>query len=130
MATFNYAKIAGRAATLVARFGRSVTLRRLNTTPPNPAEPWVPPADPRASAVTLAVTAAFVHPTSLTDFGVDIRLIDWVPRAEQVALVAGSALLNEYSELVDSDASVWRIVGVQPLKPGPTLLLQGLGVAR
>lgn len=109
---------------------RIVTLRRLNSTPPNPAEPWVPAADPRAGAVTLAVTACFVEPSSLQNLGgPNAQLVDWVKRAQQIAIVAHPDDLSTFSELVDG-AEVWRVVGASTLKPGGTRLLHFVGVAR
>lgn len=110
---------------------RTVTLRRLNYTPPDPQQPWLPPADPRATpAATLAITAAFVHPSSARELGLEARLTDWVKRAQQIAIVAHVDDLSTYSELLDTDASVWRIEGVSTLRPGPTRLVHFLGVAR
>jgi len=130
MATFNYAKVGARAAALVARFGKAVTLRRLVSTPPDPQTPWLPPADPRAGATTLAVTAVFAEPSSLQNLGgPNAQLVDWVKRAQQIAIVAHPDDLSTFSELVDG-AEVWRIVGVSTLNPGGTRLLHFVGVAR
>jgi hypothetical protein len=109
---------------------RIVTLRRLDATPPDPQTPWLPPADPRATATTLVVTGVFVDPSSARELGLEAQLVDWLKRAQQIAIVASTADLSTFSELVDTDASVWRIEGVSTLAPGPTRLVHFVGVSR
>lgn len=128
---FDYGPIQAKAQELVAEFGKAVTLRRLDVTPPDPDMPWRGPTDPRATpAATLDVDAVFVEPSSLQTLGVNVTLLDWVKRAQQVAIVAHASDLSDYSELVDSDSSPWRIVGVSTLNPGGTRLLHYVGVTR
>lgn len=127
---FNYGRIAAIAIKQVADKGRAVTLRRLNSTPPDPAKPWRGPVDPRAAAITLAVSAVFVEPSSLQTLGLNAEMVDWVAHCEQVAIVASPDDLRDYSELLDSDASAWRIVGVSALQPATLRLLSYVGVAR
>jgi hypothetical protein len=114
----------------VQGLARIVTLRRLVATLPDPQTPWIPPADPRAGAVTLAVTACFVEPSSLQTLGgPNAQLVDWLKRAQQIAIVAHPDDLGSFSEVVDG-AEVWRVVGVSTLNPGGTRLLHFVGVAR
>lgn len=127
---FDYAATLEVAQGLVTEFGKPVTLRRLDTTPPDPLQPWRGPVDPRASATTLDVDAVFVEPSSQQMLGVNAELVDWLKRAQQIAIVASSDDLSVYSELVDTDASVWRVVGVSTLNPGGTRVLHYVGVAR
>lgn len=130
MSTFDYASVLQTAQELVTEFGKAVTLRRLNATPPDPDMPWRGPADPRAvPAETLAVDAVFVEPSSQQMLGVNTQQLDWLKRAQQLAIVASSADLSVFQELVDgSDA--WRVVGVSTLNPGGTRLLHYVGVSR
>jgi hypothetical protein len=131
MATFDYAEVLVIAQELVTEFGKAVTLRRLNATPPDPDMPWRGPVDPRAvPAETLAVDAVFVEPSSQQMLGVNTQQLDWLKRAQQLAIVASSADLSVFQELVDTDSSVWRVVGVSTLNPGGTRLLHYVGVAR
>jgi hypothetical protein len=129
--SFNYAPLAAKASELVTKFGKAVTLRRLNSTPPDPTKPWLPPADPRAApAATLAVDAVIVEPSSLKTLGENTELLDWLPRSQKIAIIASTLELKDaYSELVDG-AETWRIQGVSTLNPGGTRLLHFLGVAR
>lgn len=138
---FDYGEVAATAQELVTEFGRSVTLRRLNALPPDPAQPWVPAADPREPAefvpggseqtfAELAVTAVFVEPSSLAQLGgPNAQLVDWVKRAQQVGIIAHPDDISTFSELVDG-ADVWRVVGCSTLNPGGTRLLHFLGCAR
>lgn len=128
---FAYAPLAAAALELVAEFGKTITLRRLNVTPPDPDMPWRGPVDPRATpAETLSVAAVFVEPSSQQYLGVNATLLDWLKRAQQLAIVASTSDLSAFSELVDTDSSVWRVVGVSTLNPGGTRLLHYVGVAR
>jgi hypothetical protein len=127
---FDYSGLAATAQELVTEFGKAVTLRRLDTVPPNPSEPWVPPADPRAGATTLAVTAVFVEPSSLQNLGgPNTQLDDWVRRSQQIAIVAAPEDLSSFSELIDG-ADLWRVVGCSTLNPGGTRILHYVGLAR
>jgi hypothetical protein len=128
---FDYGPIAAKALELVTRFGRPVTLRRLNVTPPDVTKPWRAPADPRAvPEATLAVDAVMCEPSSLQNLGgPNAELHDWVKRSSQIAIVAHASDLSDYSELVDG-AETWRIQGVSTLNPGGTRLLHFVGVAR
>lgn len=129
--TFDYAAIAQTALELVTEFGKAITLRRLDTTPPDADMPWRGPVDPRATpAEELDVAAVMVEPSSLQTLGVNVKLIDWLPRAQQIAIIASTSDLSAFSELVDTDTSVWRCVGVSALNPAGTRLLHYVGVTR
>lgn len=131
MPTFNYGPIAAKAAELVTRFGKAVTLRRLNTTAPDSDAPWRGATDPRAvPAATLVVDAVFVEPSSLRTLGLNAEVVDWVPRCSKVAIISHSSDLRDYGELLETDATTWRVVGVSTLDPGGTRLLHYVGVAR
>jgi hypothetical protein len=128
---FDYAPMAATALALVAEFGRSVTLQRLDRTPPDADKPWLGPVNPRATpAATLTVAAVFVEPGSTQELGLDTTLVDWAARATRIAVIASPADLTGYSELVDIDGTTWRIVGVSTLSPGSTRLLHFVGVSR
>jgi hypothetical protein len=128
---FNYAELAATALELVTEFGKVVSLRRLDTTPPDADMPWRGPVNPRATpAATLSVPATMVEPSSLQTLGVNVTLIDWLPRAQQIAIIADTGDLSAFNELVDTDSSVWRVVGVSALNPGGTRLLHYVGLSR
>jgi hypothetical protein len=128
---FDYAPLAATALELVTEFGKSITLRRLDTTPPDPDMPWRGPVNPRATpAATLSVPAVFVEPSSQQTLGVNAEMLDWLKRAQQIAIIADTGDLSAFNELVDTDSSVWRVVGVSTLNPGGTRLLHYVGVAR
>ena len=138
---FDYSELVTTAQELVAEFGRVVTLRRLNAAPPDPTKPWIPADNPREAAgflpgstepsfAELEVTAVFAEPSSLQNLGgPNAQLVDWVKRAQQVAIIAHPDDLSTFSELVDG-AEVWRVVGCSTLNPGGTRLLHFVGLAR
>lgn len=127
---FDYIPIAAVALDLVTEFGKPVTLRRLDTTPPDPDMPWRGPVDPRATpAATLEVSAFLKEPPTGTALGGPASIRDWVKRAQKIAIIAGQDDLSVFSELVDG-SDVWRVVGSATLNPGGTRLITYLGVAR
>lgn len=128
---FDYSEVAATAIELVTEFGKPITLQRLDVTPPDTDKPWRGPADPRGTpAATLDVSAVFVEPGSLQELGVNAKLLDWVARSEQIAVIAAPQDLREFSELVDTDSTTWRITGVSTLSPSTTRLLHFVGVSR
>lgn len=131
MAAFNYAKMGARAVQLVQRYGTTVTLRRLDNTPSDPAKPHLGPVDPEANATELAgLYAVFVEPSDTSKLGTEIQKADWLKRAQKIAIVAAVQNPEDYSTLVDADGTVWRIEGVSTLRPGSITLLHFVGVSR
>lgn len=129
---FDYTGLAAVALELVTDFGREVTLLQLSATAANPAQPWRGQADPRSTpAGSKAVSAVFVDPSSLDALGRETTRGDsWVARASQMVIIATSEDLEKYDELVDTDGSRFKVIGVRMLKPGPVNLLAYVGVAR
>lgn len=127
---FDYVSILLTARELITEFGRSVALRVLDSSAPDPAMPWRGPTNPRTAAVSQQFDAVFVEPSSLQKLGVNTDLLDWLPRAQQVAIIAHPGELVSFHELVDTDTSIWRIVGVSMLKPALVPLLHYVGVSR
>lgn len=128
---FDYGPISGTAANLVERFGRAITLRKLAKTNPDPLKPWRGESDPRAAPFeTLPAFGVFVDPGSERELGLSSDLIDWLPKAQQIAIVASQEDLQGFDELVDAGAVLWRVVGIKTLQPGAVRLVHFVGVAR
>ena len=128
---FDYTEMAGISQTLIAEFGRTVTFVELGDVPANPAQPWLGAASPRgAPKQTLALKAVFVEPSSLNELGSQAVSEDFLKRCTQIALVYASVELAPFDEILDSDGSRWTIQVLSKLKPGGTLLLYFVGVAR
>jgi hypothetical protein len=128
---FDYAPAIALATTQIADKGRSVTLRRLNVTPPDSAVPWRGAVDPRAVPdATLTVSAAFLQPSSQQRLGISAVLEDFVPRSMAICMVAHADDLKDYHELLEGNGTTWRIATYEQLGPGPARIIHYLGVAR
>lgn len=130
MPDFAYAPLAAKALELVESFGRDVTLRQLNVTPPDADLEWRGPADPRAVPLaTETVRAVFVDPSSARSLGLDATVTDWVARSQQFAITAAVDDAESFGEILDG-TETFRVLGISTLKPGPTVLLHFWGLAR
>jgi len=131
---FDYISLANKAAALVTKFGRSVTLVKFDETPADAAKPWrgnlTPRTDPDAST---AVDAVFVEPASVEQLGWSVAKPEFFDRSTQILIVAPGATfssnLEGYDEVIDGSVR-WKITGVEILKPGPLRMLYFIGVAR
>lgn len=133
MSTFDYASIITIAQELLLEFGRSVTFIAFDATSSDVSQPWLGPTDPRATpSATLPLDAAFVEPDAADALGHTISLQDLIQRSEQILIVSpGAAVdLSVYQEVIDSDASRWKIEGFEILKPGDDVVLSFVGLKR
>ena len=127
----DYVKLAATAERLVANSGRTITLVQFNSTPADANKPWRGAADPRITPdATLSIVGAFVEPRSDIRLGLSSEIADLLARSSQVIIVASTADLTAYNEVIDSDTTRWKILGLEKLKPGDTTLLYFIGVVR
>jgi hypothetical protein len=130
-AAFDYTEIEATALELCIQFGRSVTLIELDPGPSTPSQPWLGSNVPRTAPLsTKVVSGVFVEPHSLTALGRNAVSDDFLSRCTSVCIVATSASLEKFSELLDTDGSRWKITAVQTLTPGPATLLAYVGLKR
>lgn len=124
----NYDRIAQTAQRLVAKNGRSITLVKLNATSADPDKPWRGAEDPRGDdAEELVVPAVFVGPTAL---GFAATSQDLFKGCSQICIVATTADLIGFNEVLDADGKRWKIAHIEKLKPAQTTLLYYIGVKR
>ena len=133
MSTFDYASLKLTVDDLMTEFGRSITLRRIDRTAADSAQPWNGPANP-GTPVDLALDAVFVPPNTVRQFGLTslgegTETIDLLRFSEQIAIVAQDEDLRGYDTLIDGSTN-WGIVGYQVLRPGDVYMLGFLGVRR
>lgn len=131
----DYAKLADRARTLIQEFGRRVTFVRFSEQVQDVTKPWRGASDPRQSlAEEFETSAVFVEPSSATQLGMQTAVLDLLARSKQILIVApGASLereLEEFQEVIDSDDSRWKVMGLEKLRPAETTLLYFVGVAR
>lgn len=124
MTVKDYTKNVETADTLVAKFGRAVTLRKLLTTGET-NKPWRSDAD--ADAVSepdtdTATKAVFIGPSKALSE-------EFLAGVEDVAIVAGPTDYSAYRILFDG-TTVFKIIRQQKVQPGGTIVLTYLGLAR
>lgn len=125
----DYIKLAAQARKLIAQYGRTVTLQRLDGTPGNAAKPWEGPATPTV-AFAQGVPAVFV-PASGADLGTKWVSAQLLASVSEVLLV-GPDLVNDFSninQLID-EGQTFAISWVQMLKPANQTLLYAMGISR
>jgi hypothetical protein len=113
MTGFNYARATATADRLIARFGQSGLLRQITKS---------------GTAYSKTATTTVDHPVSLVITEYDVRLIDGVRilASDRKALVAVGSLTVEPTpadHLVDAAGAVYKIVNIQPINPGGTVVM-------
>jgi hypothetical protein len=136
MATFNYAKSAATAQRLLAKFGRSIVLKR-NVAGTGPAH------DPGApTSIAYAVSAAVLPASKGTIEAFDNRLESGALVDEKLRYVLMSTKMLRTSEagpdaiepksgdVLTFDGHDWTVLGCTPLNPAGTPVIYRMGVKR
>jgi hypothetical protein len=133
---YDYTALAATANTLIAQFGRSLTLLKTPRTANDSAEPWKGPAawdDSTAPAghKLTGILGVFVGVGESEYQDVSGGLIR---RGANGFLVAASGLpsgtvLTDF-DAIDDSGNLWKINKVTELKPGATALLYGVEVSQ
>jgi hypothetical protein len=125
------APIIETAQRLIAENGRTVTFIRHDETLSDPTQPWLGPADARATPNTTSVhSALFVEPDSTQALGLAQAQSDLLMDSEQIMVVAqGEVDLSTFQEVLD-EGVYWKITEIQTLRPGTTTVLSFVGVKR
>lgn len=126
MADFDYGPLNTVAIELIRDFGRDVTLRRHSLLPASGSPPWaarLPDASASDDVTLTGVRAVFVQPRKEDREG---RVVTGtLARVFIAAASLGANTLDLNWQLVDG-TTVYEILAVDPIKPGPTLLVYGL----
>lgn len=124
----DYAAFATLATTMINDAGREVTFNRFAQGAADTDKPWQGPSPSAEPDATDDVAAAFVGGAGLSIRTVDKELLK---KTEKVALVGPGASfdLATANEVVDGSVK-YRVLWVETLKPGDTVVLYMVGVAR
>ena len=120
MTAFDYSRPKATADRLIERYGQTGILRRRTTTGPEYDPTEGDPDDHACRFVVADYEASEIDGTR-------------VLATDKKALLAKGSLTIEPSLsdlLVESDASVYKIVGIKPLKPGSSVVMYELQVRR
>lgn len=119
------------AQRLLKENGRPVTFIRHDQSEQDVAKPWLGPTDARATpALTRTVDAVFVSPSEADKLGLASRQSDLIQNSEAVMIISpGEVDLTQFQEVLD-ETIYWKITDMEILRPGKTLALAFVGVAR
>jgi hypothetical protein len=126
----DYAELLATAQELIADAGRVVTFERLAAGAPSAAQPWKGAGTPTVEASAQA--AAVFVPVSGHDLGGLAVSKELLARCEEVCMTApaGDGFDMQRCTSIADGGTRWRVTWVQTLKPGDTVVLYALGVAR
>jgi hypothetical protein len=127
----DFAPLLATAQRLISENGRSVTFIRHDETLADPLQPWLGPADPRATPdASLALDAVFVEPSSAVKLGIASETDDLILNSEQIMIVAPTATdLKQFQEVID-ETIYWKITEMTTLRPGTLAVVSFVGVKR
>lgn len=113
------------AQELIAEFGREITLQHPYAGALDPTKPWR--GSPGISYNTISVIGVFVKSKMTAPVG-EILL-----RGQQTVLVAPTQNaddLTEFTEVVDTDGTIWIVSSLNEVNPGGTTVLWEFTVKR
>ena len=126
------APLIATAQRLITENGREVTFVQFDSTPGDANKPWNGPTDPRAAPdSTLVLDAVFVAAGAAGGLGLSETVSDLLKRSDQIMIISpgASADMSIYQEVIDGGER-WKVVGVETLKPGSSVLINYVGVKR
>lgn len=127
----DYVRLAATATRLVAANGRALSFVRLEETPTDTAKPWRGADTPRAQADSVVLgSGVAVQPSSLSTLGIHVTDEHFLKRADQVLIAVADDEIENYDEVIDENSEVWKITGVEKLRPATTTILYYVGVKR
>ena len=125
---FDYSGVYALATELIAEFGRSMTIIRLDRTSADVSKPWRGPDTPRLTPdASQVITGVMVEPgNDLGQLGDQIDIPELVSRSSRILIVAaGSAPgvdLETYDEILDG-GKYYKANIIHVLQPGDTKLM-------
>jgi hypothetical protein len=132
VSTFDYSELVTVAQDLIAEFGRSVAIVKLDrSTVDDGTKPWRGTATPRETPTTSITTSAvFVPLAGVRDLGFDAATTEELKKYSEVCIVAHDATdFDEFDEIQDG-AQTYRIGTIKKLQPGDQILLWAFGVSQ
>lgn len=126
----DYVRLAATAKRLVEANGRDLSFVRLAETPTDPAEPWRGKTAPREAATVVLGSGVAVPPSSATTLGIHVMDDHFLKRSDQILICVAEEEIDNFDEVIDEGSTVWKIEGVEKLRPAETTLLYFVGVKR
>lgn len=110
---FDYTGLAGTATTLIAKFGRDVTLTKKGATSTTPGKPW----EGGTATDTTSRTVKAVFEQNADSFKDDTR----VRAADKVCLIDGTVKPEEGDKIADGGRT-FEVIAANAIEPGDTPL--------
>ena len=122
----NHLKFIALALRLIAKHGRNVTFKVINSTPADADKPWRGTATPPTQIGPLK--AVFV-PFRGFEFGSEFTDNALFKEVEQICMVAGGQGNLETTHLITDSGKDYKVEWVQRLRPGDQTVLYAFGVS-
>tara|TARA_R110000772_G_scaffold267648_1_gene392128 strand:- start:103 stop:489 length:387 start_codon:yes stop_codon:yes gene_type:complete len=126
----DYVKLAATATRLVEANGRDLSFVQLLETPTDVAEPWRGNATPREASTIVLGSGVAVPPSSASTLGIHVADDHFLKRADQILICVAEEDIENFDEVIDEGSTVWKITGVEKLRPSTTTILYFVGVKR
>lgn len=128
--TYDYASDVAFAQEMVAEYGRPVMFLKDDPGAVDAADPL---GEPSGDPIEVDnVRAVVVYPSGLVNLGLSVNSRELMKESEQIAIVAPDGVndFSTFTQMIDTDGSVWAIGKTEVFKPGDTTLLYYIGVNR
>ena len=122
----NHQKFIALALRLIAKHGRNVTFKVINSTPADADKPWRGTATPPTPIGPLK--AVFV-PFRGFEFGSEFTDNALFKEVEQICMVAGGQGNLETTHLITDSGKDYKVEWIQRLRPGGQTILYAFGVS-
>lgn len=131
--TKDYTQTLSTAKRLVKKFGRQITLRKLDPVTQTPAKPWLGAANPVTTGTNIQLFGVSVPLATQEFLGITALGEGFLKDVEQTYLVEPGETdpenIDTYNTLLDGDVE-YQILYVYKLKPASLTVLYFIGVKR
>lgn len=133
MAVKDYAPLLLLSKNLIQKFGRSITLRKLDAVSATGGKPWLGAADPVGTGTSTTTNAISCHPDSTYFLGISLATDDLLKSTKLIFITAPNDIdpenLDKYTTIVDGSEE-YKVTFVEKLKPATVTILYYFGVSK
>jgi hypothetical protein len=133
MAVKDYAPLLLLSKNLVQKFGRAITLRKLDAVSATGGKPWLGATDPVATGTSTSTYAIGCHPDSTYFLGISLATEDLLKTTELIFITSPGDIdpenLDKYTTVVDGSEE-YKITFIEKLKPATITILYYIGVSK
>lgn len=129
----DYTSALALARRLIRKYGRQMTLKRIEDVPADANKPWEGSASPRATYdATTTAYAVTVPPDSLIQLGISSKVKELDKPWDEILIMEPNDTFAETLDTFDiiNDGKDFKISWIEKFKPGDTTLMYFFGVCR